>query len=156
MKKPVNETTAVSSTIGTVNITITVVGLFDWSIGGDYITTTSGTDETSGEKTAVVNSPLPSTEEIEWWVNASNTDGYVNETFLFTTEPTYADIIYVDDDYTVATEGWHVNKYDTITEALNAVNEDGTVYVYEGEYAEKYCDNADNEYYWSHRSILFR
>ena len=135
-EKPVNETTAVSSTIGTVNITITVVGLFDWSIGGDYITTTSGTDETSGEKTAVVNSPLPSTEEIEWWVNASNTDGYVNETFLFTTEPTYADIIYVDDDYTVATEGWHVNKYDTITEALNAVNEDGTVYVYEGEYAE--------------------
>lgn len=45
-------------------------------------------------------------------------------------------VIYVDDDYTAATEGWQVDHFASIHEGIDAVPENGTVLVSEGAYRE--------------------
>ena len=46
------------------------------------------------------------------------------------------DIVYVDDDYTSSTPGWGYDHFDIIQDGIDAVNESGTVYVYNGTYYE--------------------
>ena len=44
--------------------------------------------------------------------------------------------VYVDDDYTSSTPGWQYDHFDVIQDGIDAVAEDGTVYVYNGTYHE--------------------
>ncbi len=46
------------------------------------------------------------------------------------------DIIYVDDDYDSSTPGWQVDHFDSIQDGIDAVEENGTIYVYNGIYYE--------------------
>jgi nitrous oxidase accessory protein len=46
------------------------------------------------------------------------------------------DTIYVDDDFDYTTPGWQETHFDNISAGLDAVNDGGTVYVYEGKYYE--------------------
>lgn len=129
---------ATGTSINLVKVSITISDInsdtFNWTIGGENITTNSSNDDVDGVKNASVISPLQYLTEYTWWVNATDGEGYTNESYTFTTEHFAADVVYVDDDYTVATEGWHIDKYDAIVDALTAVNESGTIYVYAGEY----------------------
>ena len=53
--------------------------------------------------------------------------------------------IYVDDDYNVSTPGWNVTHFNIIQEGINAVAENGTVYVYDGTYYENvFVNNTIN------------
>jgi len=51
------------------------------------------------------------------------------------------DVVYVDDDYTNSTPGWWYDHFDIIQYGVDAVNEDGTVYVYNGTYNDYFSDN---------------
>jgi len=51
------------------------------------------------------------------------------------------DVVYVDDDYTNSTPGWWYDHFDIIQYGVDAVNEDGTVYVYNGTYNDYFPDN---------------
>jgi parallel beta-helix repeat protein len=46
------------------------------------------------------------------------------------------DIVYVDDDYNESTPGWGYDHFDSIQNGIDAVNENGTVYVNNGTYYE--------------------
>lgn len=134
---PSNGATGTSINLVKVNITISDINsdTFNWTIGGENITTNSSNDDTDGVKNASVIGPLQYLTEYIWWVNATDGNEYTNESYTFTTEHVPADVVYVDDDYTVATEGWHISYYDSISDALTATNETGTIYIYEGTYA---------------------
>ena len=45
-------------------------------------------------------------------------------------------IVYVDDDYNSSTPGWQYNHFNKIQDGIDAVAENGTVYVYNGTYYE--------------------
>ncbi len=45
-------------------------------------------------------------------------------------------IVYVDDDYNGSTPGWNVTHFNKIQDGIDAVAENGVVYVYEGVYKE--------------------
>jgi hypothetical protein len=45
-------------------------------------------------------------------------------------------IVYVDDDYNSSTPGWQYDHFDMIQDGVDAVAENGTVYVYNGTYYE--------------------
>lgn len=51
--------------------------------------------------------------------------------------PTRPDTVYVDDDYNSSTPGWGIDHFDSIQDGIGAVNENGTVYVYNGTYEEQ-------------------
>ncbi len=44
--------------------------------------------------------------------------------------------VYVDDDFNNATPGWQIDHFDKIQDGINASQDEGTVYVYEGIYIE--------------------
>jgi len=44
--------------------------------------------------------------------------------------------VFVDDDYTNTTPGWHINHFNTIMQAIDAVSQNGTVWVCNGTYFE--------------------
>jgi len=46
------------------------------------------------------------------------------------------DTVYVDDDFNESTPGWGYDHFDSIQDGVDAVNESGTVYVYNGTYYE--------------------
>lgn len=46
------------------------------------------------------------------------------------------DLVYIDDDYTSATPGWQYDHFDVIQDGIDAVAEQGTVYVFSGMYYE--------------------
>jgi len=46
------------------------------------------------------------------------------------------DTVYVDDDFNESTPGWQYDHFDSIQDGVDAVNENGTVYVYNGTYYE--------------------
>lgn len=48
----------------------------------------------------------------------------------------FPDIVYVDDDYDENTSGWGYDHFDSIQDGVDAVNVNGTVYVYNGTYYE--------------------
>ena len=50
--------------------------------------------------------------------------------------PGGVDIVYVDDDYDSSTPGWQIDHFDNIQDGIDAVNVNGTVYVYNGTYYE--------------------
>ncbi len=55
--------------------------------------------------------------------------------------PSIPTIVYVDDDYTNSTPGWQYDHFDVIQDGINAVAENGTVYVYNGTYYENVIVN---------------
>jgi parallel beta-helix repeat protein len=44
-------------------------------------------------------------------------------------------IVYVDDDYNESTSGWHYDHFNVIQDGIDAVAENGTLYVFNGTYA---------------------
>jgi parallel beta-helix repeat protein len=50
-------------------------------------------------------------------------------------------IVYVDDDYDYNTPGWGYDHFDKIQDGINAVDTDGTIYVYNGAYYENVIIN---------------
>jgi len=50
-------------------------------------------------------------------------------------------VVYVDDDFDASVEGWNITHFNSIQEAINAVAENGTIYVYEGVYYENIVIN---------------
>jgi len=46
------------------------------------------------------------------------------------------DSVYVDDDFDESTIGWQYNRFNSIQDGVDAVDEGGTVYVYNGTYYE--------------------
>jgi parallel beta-helix repeat protein len=62
-----------------------------------------------------------------------------NTTHDFILTPVYD--IYVDDDYNSSTPGWNTTHFDVIQDSIDAVNENGTVYVYNGTYNESVIIN---------------
>ena len=54
-----------------------------------------------------------------------------NETISFA-----LDMVYVDDDYNASTSGWGYSHFDNIQDGIDAIDENGTVFVYGGVYNE--------------------
>lgn len=134
---PATVSLAVDVNILQVNVTIidNEGDTFNWTIDGDNITTNSSLNDDNGIKNASVIGPLGYATVYTWWVNASDGhDGYTNETYTFTTESYAATTLYVDDDYTALTPGWHLTKYDSIIDAMAAIIPGGVIYVYPGQY----------------------
>ena len=52
------------------------------------------------------------------------------------------DVIWVDDDFDVSTPGWQVNRFNVIQDGVDAVSENGTVYVFSGVYYENVVINT--------------
>jgi hypothetical protein len=50
--------------------------------------------------------------------------------------PGTGDIVYVDDDYNSSTPGWQIDHFNRIQDGIDAVDINGTVYVYNGTYYE--------------------
>jgi len=67
------------------------------------------------------------------FVGASFVSSTMNIAFQNYSQP---DIVYVDDDYNESTPGWGYDHFDSIQDGIDAVNESGTVYVYNGTYNE--------------------
>jgi len=72
--------------------------------------------------------------------NGASTDGPI---WSFTTKdnpppppPPSPDTVYVDDDYNDSTPGWQYDHFDNIQDGIDAVDANGTVYVYNGTYYE--------------------
>jgi len=53
----------------------------------------------------------------------------------------FIDEVYVDDDYDSSTPGWGVTHFDSITNAINNVEDSGTIYVNSGNYNENLVIN---------------
>ncbi|UCF12952.1 MAG: right-handed parallel beta-helix repeat-containing protein [Thermoplasmatales archaeon] len=51
--------------------------------------------------------------------------------------------VYVDDDYNSSTPGWGYDHFDKIQDGINAVNVNGTVFVFDGTYYENVDINKD-------------
>lgn len=54
---------------------------------------------------------------------------------------TQISIIYVDDDFDTTTPGWNVTHFNSIQDGIDAVDENGTVYVFNGTYFESIVIN---------------
>ncbi|UCF50693.1 MAG: right-handed parallel beta-helix repeat-containing protein [Thermoplasmatales archaeon] len=50
-------------------------------------------------------------------------------------------IVYVDDDFNITTPGWQIDFFDKIQDGINAVNQSGSVFVYNGSYYENIVIN---------------
>ncbi len=71
-----------------------------------------------------------------WWrVFADDARHNVSKTFHFTTEPVPMEV-FVNDNYSSSTPNWNYNHFDTIQGGVDAVAEQGTVFVMNGEYHE--------------------
>ena len=55
---------------------------------------------------------------------------------LSTSGETIPESVYVDDDFDETTEGWQITHFDKIQDGIDAVDDNGTVYVYNGTYDE--------------------
>jgi parallel beta-helix repeat protein len=67
--------------------------------------------------------------------------GYWGYTKVSMERPSHPPIVYVDDDYNSSTPGWGYNHFNTIQEGINAVENNGTVFVYNGTYSENIIVN---------------
>jgi len=76
-----------------------------------------------------------------WW-NVTVNDGTTNTsaTYPFTTIG-MPNVTYVDDDFNESTPDWNVINFSVIQDAVDAVVEGGTVYVYNGTYNEEVTVN---------------
>jgi len=153
---PTNTTTDIS--IGLSSVSVDITGQpFNWTIGGENITTNSSIDDITGTKTANVIGPLAYDTQYNWWTNVSIGNNYINNTYWFMTEsapptpptpPTQPliDNGYIADDnariYARATDGtlYAVYEKHTETEEGNFVN----IYL---------ASSTDNGTAWSNISI---
>lgn len=84
--------------------------------------------------------PLDWNTVYTWYVNVTNGTAWNNETFAFTTI-SQPDIVYVDDDYSSSTPDYGIYNFSKIQDGIDAVSEDGTVYVFNGTYYENVIVN---------------
>ncbi|HEC80947.1 MAG TPA: PKD domain-containing protein [Thermoplasmatales archaeon] len=85
-------------------------------------------------------------EAYKYWFNQNLMRIFGPTNFVFLGDPTIRphpfdissipSIVYVDDDYNPSTPGWKYNHFNKIEDAINAVTEDGTIYVSSGIYHE--------------------
>jgi hypothetical protein len=57
----------------------------DWKIHGNYVTYTETFNDENGTKQSAINTPLPSSTNITWYVNVTDGDYWVNQTYWFWT-----------------------------------------------------------------------
>jgi parallel beta-helix repeat protein len=81
-------------------------------------------------KSGVCNVPEPNTDFIA--IDA----GYMHGLGIKVNQPPPSLTVYVDDDYNETTAGWGYDHFSSIQAGIDAVNENGTVYVYNGTYFE--------------------
>jgi len=103
-----------------VNDTL-VWGDYDYT-HDDYVMATVHLDSFSGLKTIAFHGHL-------------NGDFYGDLLDMITVTTLYS-IVYVDDDFNSSTPGWQYDHFDVIQDGIDAVAENGTVYVYNGTYFE--------------------
>jgi len=89
-----------------------------------------------------------------WYVNVTNGSGWTNETFTFTTI-SQPDIVYVDDDYDSSTPDYGIYNFSKIQDGIDAVSEDGTVYVFNGTYQENIIVNKSIDLIGAGKYITF-
>jgi len=56
--------------------------------------------------------------------------------FIESTQALLTNLIYVDDDYNISTSGWGIDHFDRIQDAINAAENNDTIYVFNGAYYE--------------------
>ncbi|RLF32869.1 MAG: hypothetical protein DRN07_04030, partial [Thermoplasmata archaeon] len=76
-----------------------------------------------------------------FFIWANDTTGASNNSAVHSFTITPPSYVWVDDDYHSSTPGWNVTRFDTIQEGINAVAENGTVYVFNGTYYENIVVN---------------
>jgi|APFre7841882654_1041346.scaffolds.fasta_scaffold00775_21 parallel beta-helix repeat protein len=112
---PSNESIDIPVDLSQVAVLITDDGTFNWTIEGKYITSASGTDDTTGTKYASIPTTLPYFTNIKWYVNTTDGEFTVKTIFTFRTESTYTG---------------------TIQQAINNANAGDTVTIPSGYYTE--------------------
>ena len=87
---PANNSIDVDKTQAVANITINDANgdTFNYKVGGNYITTLTGSG-TNGTYQATLVNPLSYSAVVNWYVNASDTYGYTNNTYTFTARSQY-------------------------------------------------------------------
>ncbi len=73
-------------------------------------------------------------------VGVTNETGYVSIT-VNDGSVTVMTFVWVDDDFNSSTPGWNITHFDNIQDGIDAVNESGTIYVYNGTYYENVVVN---------------
>ena len=82
---PENASVLIDTTISDIEVKITDTRPFNWSIEGSYINRASGAGDSTGIKTATLNTPLPAFTTIYWYVNISDGMYIINQRFSFST-----------------------------------------------------------------------
>ncbi len=86
-------------------------------------------------------SQVPYKRYVQWRINLSGDKGNTPIVYSVNISWYYEDIpqptiTYVDDDYNSSTTGWNYDHFNNIQNGINAVVENGTVYVFNGSYYE--------------------
>ena len=155
---PFNDETGVSISLSQLSINITV--------GDDLLNYTietspdigsqdnsSGPGETGGIKTCDI-SGLTYDTTYTWYVNASDGTEWTNITYSFTTM-SRPGTVYVDDDYDSSTPDYGIYNFSKIQDGIDAVSEDGTVYVFNGTYQENIIVNKSIDLIGAGKDITF-
>ena len=76
-----------------------------------------------------------------FFIWANDTDGNPNISKTFTFKIMSQNVMWVDDDFNPSTIGWRLDHFAHIQDGIDAVAENGTVYVHAGTYPEKVIIN---------------
>jgi parallel beta-helix repeat protein len=108
---------------------------------GNWATVMETTIEFNNEGQYYYNRNYTLKGEYHYSIWANDTSGNTNMSDTYNFYIYDPSIIYVDDDYNSSTVGWGVDHFDNIQDGINAVSENGTVYVYNGTYYENVVIN---------------
>ena len=73
------------------------------------------------------------------WANDTSGNGNISAVYNFYIHD--STFVWIDDDFNASTPGWGIDHFDNIQNGINAVAEDGTVYVFNGTYSENVVVN---------------
>jgi PKD repeat protein len=112
---------------------------FNWTIGGDNISTNSSTNDEEGFKEADINGPLQQSTEYNWYVNVSAMGVYKNVTFSFTTERI--------NQLPVADFNWIINDRNVSFDSSLSDDPDGNLTSYEWDFGEGNTSTMANPFH---------
>jgi parallel beta-helix repeat protein len=130
---------------GTVSIRIECEDTFDWTIEGEFISNTGATGASSGVKIAALLRPLPYYQKVIFYINATNTEhgSFISGIYCFMTEiwdddgkDDGAGTVYVNANFGPSTINWRKDRFNKIQDAIDVVEENGTIFVQQGTYSE--------------------